>query len=99
MENRDIKKDREIIEMAKTDSTIQTDDIAEYYLNEYLRLKNILDKKELATIMSALIDATISRKYEISEEKYTCEEECKSLINQVNTLEKLSRKISKLIND
>lgn len=47
MENRDIEKDREIIEMAKVDSTIQTEDIAEYYLNEYLRLKSLLDEKEV----------------------------------------------------
>ncbi|MBV4417139.1 hypothetical protein [Clostridium tyrobutyricum] len=41
---RDISKDKKIIEMAKIDSTIQTEDIAEYYLNKCVEYEKILRK-------------------------------------------------------
>ena len=37
---RDIKEDLRIIEVAKTDVTVQTEDIAEYYLNRTIILES-----------------------------------------------------------
>lgn len=62
------------------------------------QVEPMFDTKELATIMGALIDKTASRKYEIENKKYCCEEELKSLENQVDVLNKLTVKISKIIN-
>ena len=59
----------------------------------------MFDNKELATIMGALINITISRKDEISGEEYICEEERDSLLRQVKVLERLSNKISILLKD
>jgi len=39
---RDIKEDLRIIEVAKTDVTVQTEDIAEYYLNRTIILETEL---------------------------------------------------------
>ncbi len=62
------------------------------------QIKPTFDKKELATIMSTLIDATISRKYEVENKTYCCEEELKSLETQIDVLNKLTAKVSKIIN-
>lgn len=56
-------------------------------------------KKELATIMSALMDKEMFRKTELSNKEYECEEEKNSLIMQIDVLKNLTYKVSKLLNE
>ncbi|MBZ9622930.1 hypothetical protein G9F71_008690 [Clostridium sp. FP2] len=50
---RNIKTDINLIEIAKVDATVQTEDIAEYYLLKSEEFKNMLKK-----VVSALDDIT-----------------------------------------
>ena len=59
----------------------------------------MFDKKELALIIGALIDTTISIKYELSEGKYVCVEEAESMFRKITKLENLSNKVSNLLNN
>ncbi|NFA59491.1 hypothetical protein K8O96_11960 [Clostridium sporogenes] len=73
-------------------------DPKEVSINNVVEDEEALNKKDLATIMGALIDKSIGIKHMIEIKDYVSKEELESLKKQSKIVDKIANKVSKLIN-